>query len=431
MKKIKGNNYQLAGIILFFIFILMLILNTLTPIIADDFAYQFITGTTSKVNNLADVFISQYKHYFLWGGRTIAHILAQSFLIAPKYIFNIMNSFIYVLLIYLIYYLTTNRKNPLLLILIHFLIFYITPLFGKDYLWETGAFNYLWTTVIILLLLAYHKKNEKAEDSKLRIFLLFLVGIIAGWTNENTSFALLCILLIKQFDEKIIQKKSIQKWKIASLVGVLTGFILLISAPGNYIRASRISENTSFLIKYTKRLIDCTYGLVNYIPIILISILVLFTYAHYKKRKISTDFYSYFIGGIISVYVMIASPLFPMRAWSGIVIYFILAGMVIINDLKKELLLSYIIIDLLVIFSFIYILDYYALVKELKEYNSIIKYRENYIKKNSDQKTFKFQSYTSSNPRSPINGTDIFPDKETWENELIADYYGVEYIIGY
>ena len=81
-------------------FLMMLVLNLLTPLIADDYAYSFIHGTYKRVHNLLDVIISQADHYMTWGGRSIAHSFAQTFLMLPKWVFSICNSGIYTLIIY-------------------------------------------------------------------------------------------------------------------------------------------------------------------------------------------------------------------------------------------------------------------------------------------------------------------------------------------
>ena len=86
-------------IILSGIFLSMLILNLITPLIMDDFSYAF--GTTGRVQNLKDIFDFQIWYYLHWGGRNVAHTLAQFFLMNNKLLFNIMNSAIYTLLIYL------------------------------------------------------------------------------------------------------------------------------------------------------------------------------------------------------------------------------------------------------------------------------------------------------------------------------------------
>ena len=102
IKNIKISKKQQTIIILVSIFIMMLVLNLLTPLIADDYSYSLSLDGT-KINSVMDVMNYQWWHYFNWGGRTIAHTLAQLFLLFPKIVFSIINPIIYISLIYLMY----------------------------------------------------------------------------------------------------------------------------------------------------------------------------------------------------------------------------------------------------------------------------------------------------------------------------------------
>ena len=81
MKKIKSfimSKKNQIILILLGIFLMMLILNMFTPLIADDYSYSFKLNN-ERIVNLIDVFNYQLWHYFNWGGRVIAHAIAQTF----------------------------------------------------------------------------------------------------------------------------------------------------------------------------------------------------------------------------------------------------------------------------------------------------------------------------------------------------------------
>ena len=82
------------------IFISMLVLNFITPLIMDDYNYSF--GLNGRISNLKDIFEYQIWFYFNWGGRNIAHTIAQFFLMNNKIIFNIFNSIVFIILLLLI-----------------------------------------------------------------------------------------------------------------------------------------------------------------------------------------------------------------------------------------------------------------------------------------------------------------------------------------
>ena len=206
IKNIKLSKKQQNIIILASIFMTMLVLNLLTPLIADDYSYSLSLDGT-KINSVIDVINYQWWHYFNWGGRTIAHTLAQIFLLFPKTVFSIVNPIIYVLLIYLMYLHIRGEKEdkPIYLILIHLGLWFLLPVFGQTCLWLIGSCNYLWTTVLILWFLWIYRKNNTSA-SIYKIIGIFLLGIIAGWTNENTSAGLLVIIIGYLIIQKIVNK---------------------------------------------------------------------------------------------------------------------------------------------------------------------------------------------------------------------------------
>lgn len=77
----------------FFIFIVMLILNSLTPLCTDDYvySYSFAEGKIDeyiKIDNILDIFPSMYNHAFTQNGRLVAHFFTQFFLMYSKILFN-------------------------------------------------------------------------------------------------------------------------------------------------------------------------------------------------------------------------------------------------------------------------------------------------------------------------------------------------------
>ena len=201
-----------------------------------------------------------------------------------------MNTLVYVLLVYLIYWHARgNNKedNPLLLILIHFGLWFLVPVFGQNCLWLIGSCNYLWTTTIILLFLLLIRKNY-LKDSGFKIIGMFILGIIAGWTNENTAFGLIVITLGTLIIEKReFKKRKILKYQLSGLIGSILGFIMLIIAPGNFVRSSTFDDNTFIVIKLLKRVIDDTLALFNYTLHLLIVITILLAFFIYNKRRVN------------------------------------------------------------------------------------------------------------------------------------------------
>ena len=244
-KLLQSEKYSKICLYTFIIvfFILIFILNRLYPLFADDWSYSFVYGGNERVKNIKDIFISQYRHYFMWGGRTIVHLIAQFLLFIPPWIADTINSIAYIVFTFVIYKIVRigeTKESPLLFILIQLLLWFLLPAFGEDFLWITGSANYLWGTLLILLFLyPYCKlifnKNKIQDNNILKAILFFIYGGIAGWTNENTVLAMIigCISILIWIK---ISKQNIPYWAIGGIIGALFGYIFMVAAPGNYIR---------------------------------------------------------------------------------------------------------------------------------------------------------------------------------------------------
>lgn len=415
-----SKNKKLISI-LGIIFILMLILNFITPIIADDFGYA-LNLDGKHLRGLKDIINFQIVHYKWWGGRIIAHTLAQLFLMLPKYIFNICNSLCFTLLIYLIYKISNQKKeNISLLLVIFFLIYFVTPVFGQNTLWLIGSCNYLWTTTIVLLLHSIYLKSKR-DDSISFTILIFILGLIAGWTNENTGIASIIVLSLIVFSNK-----NIKKWKIIGLIGHILGFIILIISPGNYVRSDAYSDNSSFIMTIINRFIDYSkYLIINLWPLLTIIIILLIIYLLTNKR-VNKYFYYYLIGGIIAIYSMLLSPTFPDRAWFIVVVFLTISFIILLSELNCK----NIIITILVIVSLIFISDYLVLFDDISKLNSEWKMRINYINKHNKD-NYRFEIYESRNKKNPSYGlTDLADSKEKWPSNDIERYFNKNSIIGY
>ena len=429
LKNTKISDKNTIKIILFIIFMSMLVLNFLTPLIADDYSYA-IGVTDRRISSIIDIVNYQVHHYFNWGGRTVAHSIAQFFLMFPKGIFNVFNSMIYTVLIYLIYKIAkvdNKKEKPYLLIGIHFILYFLTPVFGQTCIWLIGSCNYIWTTTIMLLLVYQYTNNKDKKNSIIRVILMLLLGIIAGWTNENTSFGLIVVLTSLLLVNKFNKEKN-KPWQISGVLGNIIGFAIMILAPGNFIRSQRFVDNDFILIKWAKRFINCTTGFYEYCLPIIIALVILFTIYIYNRKKINSLVYVFILGAIFSVYPMVLSPEFPPRSWFGVIVFFTIAIMVFahkLDDIHK--IFKPIMMDIIVVSSVIFIADYLYLVKDINELRGVWNYRVQQIEESKDDSVIEFYEYVSNNSKNPnYQLADIGTEANGWPNEDISLYYGVK-----
>jgi hypothetical protein len=137
----------------------------------------------------------------MWGGRSVVHFIAQVLLMLPKYIADLLNTLVYLSYISLIYlHIKGSAKNSILLFLmVNLGVWFLQPVLGDTVFWLTGSANYLWGTWLILLfLLPFRLYRGRISTPILQILYsicIFILGILAGWTNENTAAAMLVIII--------------------------------------------------------------------------------------------------------------------------------------------------------------------------------------------------------------------------------------------
>lgn len=234
-EKIREKFFHMAktgkGRAMIILFVLLFVLNCLAVPTMDDLGYQINSG-------LLDILHREYIQYMTWTGRTTAHLISRCFLAMPKIIFNVCNSLCFVHLCNLITAHAVGRKENnswQIFCLAALMIFLFAPLFGQTCLWETGSCNYLWTTMIVLQFLLNYRLADAGDSRDHSWILMFLAGIPVGWTNENTGGALILMILFLMFMQYL--QKNIRPWMISGLAGSLLGFVMLLAAPGNKVRA--------------------------------------------------------------------------------------------------------------------------------------------------------------------------------------------------
>ena len=217
--------------------ILFFILNYYTPLFCDDWHYCFIFGSQEPIDSILDIFKSQYIHYFNQNGRFTPHFFVQLFDgILGKTSFNIINTLFFIAFLHLINKTISPNKNLYYIftsITVILLLFFL-PVFGTNLLWMSGACNYLWTGVFLL---AFNLLLSKNIHNKLLYPLLFIFGLLTGWTHE----AMVIGLSVGYIVFYAINKKEITNSRIWLLVGFFIGTLLLVISPGNMHRA--LGEN--------------------------------------------------------------------------------------------------------------------------------------------------------------------------------------------
>lgn len=284
--------------------IIFYILNYLTPLFSDDWHYNFIYGTLDKIDNISDVIKSQYIHYFKCNGRFIPHFIIQLFDgILGKELFNVFNTIAFILFIHLSTHLVKNEYKALYLpaFLILLLCFYFIPSFNNCFLWMSGACNYLWVADILLI---FNILLFKQIKEKIYYPLLFIIGMISGWTNEAFIIGMSCGYFVYFIIKRI--KPTLPQTILLS--GFYIGTILLVFSPGSIHRAL---GNNNTPLNITAILHNLINSFLNMNNIRLLPLLIiLFLYSTYKKKINPKQFIGDNIIWIIAIIVSFIFVLF-------------------------------------------------------------------------------------------------------------------------
>lgn len=427
-----GNNSWLkAGIwtlVIFLLFAILLALNYFTPMIADDFGYLVVYRENTPIHSLADIVRSQYNHYMLWGGRSVVHFIAQLLLQLPALLADICNTLVYMFYASLIYWHIKGRgaHNLSLFLLVNIAIWVVQPAFGDTMLWIIGSANYLWGTALILLfLLPFRLYRGQVSGISVRLWkgIAFLpFAFLAGWTNENTAGAMIVIAVLFLFYYRSRQWQ-IPLWSGFAIIGAVVGYVFMIAAPGNALRAGEAGELSVFLIVYRTLMYTSAlfveYGVIN---LCYLGAIVLLWHFGKTDKDISLKLsLIYFVGMLAGVYAMVFSPSFPPRAWFGVLTFLIIAFGIVFYNLNFESKFIRQLRSVLLVFgSITFCFLVYWAAKDVSAFYAEYKLREQIIAnaKQAGQKSCEIKRYVSRSK--------FVHSEDPTANYLMWDYYGIE-----
>ncbi len=229
--------------------IYVLMLNIMTPYVADDFQYMFSFKDGERISSFFQIFPSLYQHYMNDIGRIVPHFFAQLFLMGPKWIFNIANTLMFVVLVYLMIWMTdaTKRFSAILWFTVPVLFWQFVPSFGQIFLWEDGSFNYLWSYAFgVIYLIPYMRLllgkeegwfKEASDGRKTKAFgwkiALCIYTFFFGNYSESVSFSVIFVSFLMLITVMVWEKQ----WKkyafyVAPVVCGALGYLLILASPG-------------------------------------------------------------------------------------------------------------------------------------------------------------------------------------------------------
>lgn len=426
VKKIKREirkNHIILLLVVTISLILVAIPIFFTPVSSDDFIY---VAKTSNWSNL----IWRYMH---WSGRIVADSASLILLQMPTTIYKIIKSVVWIMLILLISQLPHLSKEKYKFsaysFIIIFLLYWIAnPNLGQTSFWTVGYTNYLLTNFFIV---AYFSIIFFIKDKKISFryyFIIAILGLLAGNSNENTSIVV--VLLTITFS-------IIEKNKKIFLVGLpfnIIGTLLLLLSPGQHERL----QNAAFQISREQSVIQRLWHYFSspwfietfqsfswvFVGFILIGF-VYFMKHQIPKRNNMIYCIIFFFSAIIANAAFGGSYAFPvaLRSLNGALILFLVSLSFLSADISyfEEKLFKKGIIYIIIILCIPFTISYYYATKSVMSLSKQFQVRESIIsegKKNNLEKIY-IPNYYVGKLYNPSDSIDMYQGD-------LKSYYKVE-----
>ena len=451
-------------------FLTILIYESFTPMLSDDLNYK---TAVREASGIGDLFLQEYVLYRNWTGRSVAHLLLRFFLYGgSKTVFNLAASAVFTLLILLLYRFSQDRtdlrkerkdsstekaseERPLLFLFLLLLVWMFGESFAQTILWETGAFNYLFTTTIILGNLAlfdhFLKREEKGNWTSCASG--FLCGLLSGWCSENTSGGMMFLMALWVIERGRQRKENpfvLLKRKpelSADVLGSLTGFCLMIFAPGNAVRSSYKMEAHTGLLRFVARFLKITNDLkTDYLwPLLLFTALLSFLLVLRADGKRMRACFFWFLTFLATAYALLMAPEPQKRALFGAGIFLFVAIGKAVEVLKQtceereEEVFSLLfraascafVAMMTLSMSFVYLQDGANLARIRRDLTERYAILEEAAKEGKQEVVLPLLHPQFKNKYSMAYVTEISAeDSGYYVNQALADYYGIAEVRG-
>ncbi|MDR2546861.1 MAG: DUF6056 family protein [Lachnospiraceae bacterium] len=437
-----------ASLVLAFVMIFFYIY--FTPYLSDDI---HVLVHMRDVKSFHD-FVSFVYNENINNPRIFGHLFVAIFVSIPKAVFNIINSLVFVLLVFLIYDNVTlglnKKQNSFFFLLTLFFFWRYAVAFGDTILWLSGAANYMWLMTIILGFTSLARRllaEEQPRRNPLIYVIFAIMGIAAGWCNENTSGGLILLIVIfvlLQMIKNIAAKQKV--WSLPMIIAPLStmiGFILMVLMMMFYTTAAFRLEDMSAKEGYTGvtrffyRIYYCLMTMHELFFELLIVFAVLTIFLIVRQKKLSEacrSVFPFFIAGIATCFALaLIAPTMP-RAYFGGGVFLVIACLrslvLVFGNIKEESMaraLAYSVFAILGIWLFFdYSSNLVNLARIEREENERVAIIKEAKENNLDIAIVPQLRPQFATRYSHAHHHDMIDDDEYWINWFYEQFYGVK-----
>ncbi|REF27779.1 hypothetical protein BDD26_2599 [Xenorhabdus cabanillasii] len=322
-----------AGLMAFgIVFVMILIPSLHVPMLSDDFYYYHAVGSS---------LLGQYQHYMWWSGRIVTNMISSYMMNwLPHAVYEGLTAIAFSTMLYLYACLPSVAQDRKLkphwaAVFIVFIFYWIAnPALGQTSFWFVGAANYVWPNFFVSVYLVMLLR-QKEQPSVLKMAGCFVIGFLAGCSNENT-----CIIVILLTIAHIIYNKNL-RIVAPYFVGLLTGAAVLLFSPGGAARSAVFTwwHGLSLAGKIDEQMFNRmpeamqTYWLAYLLLIVLAICVSMFGIVNRKNVTYAAIF---FVAAIMSNMAFIGAPFMPTRAYNGALCFMLISASFLIHAIVSE-----------------------------------------------------------------------------------------------
>ncbi len=398
---------------IFFVFLLVLIIQLLTPFHSDDFGF-YLKGYS---------FETLYHVYMTWSGRLFSDFTGSLVMsIKDKIIISLINACAFTSLIVVLTKLPLENKNNWLVFILLFMLYWIdNPSLSQTSFWVVGSANYLWTNLFAYSWLYLYFRHDSSSDVRMKALLL-LMAFITGVTTENLSTSIFGILFLYNA-LNFYRERKINWLSVSQLLLLLAGVAVLILAPGNFVRSSSCCfdfYSQPLLTRITNHFPGKFISEIMEYKHVIVLTAISISYGLYKKKDMTLPLL-FVIGAIASNAMLFASPTNTGRVLNTGLVMMLTALSFAINSLSEFKVRKYIIYTASCIALAIFIPSYINNYKSIKSVFVQDEIRTQMIKDGYDAVPYFYQG--TINKES--DKLDIF-----FNSKAISEFYGATKEVG-
>ena len=387
-EKGRKTMWILTGGMMALLLLVMFVTHRSIPFMMDDIWYSTMLSDDTPIASISDIVKSQIWHYNNWGGRSMTHGILQLTLLAGELAADVLNIVFTLLLGWTICLVSEYRRFPAFFAGIS-MVLGLNANWRMSMFWQAGAANYLYITVFILLFVwcylrelpdegsfwpgpvkrgkskkpspvgcdreagvnngenpgnpaaqrSASSKIEAMSQKQLSGITLWSVplGILAGWSNENMGPAVWVLSLVVIF-LGLREGRGLKPWMALGSLACLTGSILCIAAPGNFVRSAQIeAEQYGTLWKLFLRSYAEGKGAMEYLfPVLLVLGALLFVSKCVLKLDTGRRTILVLFCALLSWGAFFLSPHYPDRASFGTLVLCVCAILSLTRRILRE-----------------------------------------------------------------------------------------------